>query len=106
MSAKSYTKTHFGGNILIRPLCQNKNFYISSERVLSPFWERRSKYRAGENVENILTQTLYEMVILLFTPSSDTGGFLCVVLGVVSLPTCQFFETHIPRQAGVKIICN
>jgi len=29
------------------------------------------------DAENILKQTLYEMVIALLTPGSDTGGFLC-----------------------------
>lgn len=77
MSAKSYTKKYFGGNILIRPPCQNRNFYISSERVFSPFWKIKSKNETMGNVENILKQTLYEMVITLLTPGSDTGGFLC-----------------------------
>lgn len=64
MLAKSYTKMHFGGNIFNTTLCQNNNsFYISSKRVLSPFWEMRSKNRAEGNVENIHKQTLYEMVI-------------------------------------------
>ncbi|MGB3655097.1 MAG: hypothetical protein WBA41_28365 [Rivularia sp. (in: cyanobacteria)] len=76
MLAKSYTKIHFGGNILIKPLCQNKNFYTSSERVFHPFQERRSKYKAWGDVENLLKQTLCEMVITLLTPGSDTGGFL------------------------------
>ncbi len=77
MSAKSYTKVYFGGNILIQSRYKNRNFYISSERVFSPFLKRRSKYRAMGNVENILKQTLYEMVISLLTSSRDTGGFLC-----------------------------
>ncbi len=76
MLAKSYTRNNFGGNILIRPLCQKKNFYTSKERVLHPFQERRSKYKAWGNVENLLSQTLYEMVITLLTPGNDTGGFL------------------------------
>ena len=76
MSAKSYTKVYFGGNILIRPICKNKDLYISSERVSYPFWEKISKYIAKGNVENILKQTLYEMVILHLTLSIATGGFL------------------------------
>ena len=80
MSAKSYTKIIFSGNILIRPPCLNNNFYISSERVFSPFWKIKSKNRTLGNVENILRQTVYEMVITLLTPGSDTGGFLCIVV--------------------------
>ncbi|AFY59126.1 hypothetical protein Riv7116_6810 [Rivularia sp. PCC 7116] len=66
MLAKSYTKILFGGNIWITPLCQNNNsLYISSKRVLCPFWEMKVKNRALGNIENILKQTFYEMVITL-----------------------------------------
>ena len=76
MSAKSYTKVYFGVNILIRFHCKNRNFHISRERVFSPFRERRNRNRAMGEAENILKQTLYEMVILHLTPGRDTGGFL------------------------------
>ena len=75
MSAKSYTKVYFGVNILKLPNCKNRNFYISSERVFSPFRERRSRDRAMGCAENILKQTLYEMVILPFPPVAILGDF-------------------------------
>ncbi len=79
MSAKSYTKTYFGGSIRITPLFQTQIYsYLLNERVLSPFREG-SRYTQG-NVENIKRQTLYEMVTTLLTPGSDTGGFLCVII--------------------------
>lgn len=78
MSAKSYTKLSFGVNILIRFHCKNRNLYISSERVFSPFQERRSRNRAMGYVENILKQTLYEMVILPFPPVAILGDFYII----------------------------
>ncbi len=77
MSAKSYTKVHFGGNIRIVPLFQNKSY--SLERVLYPFARVRSIYRAWGNVENILRQTFYEMVIVILPLVAILGDF-CVVL--------------------------
>ena len=64
MSAKSYTKVYFGVNILIRFHCKNRNFHISRERAYNPFRERRNRNTAMGEAENILKQTLYEMVIL------------------------------------------
>ena len=75
MSAKSYTKVYFGVNILIRFHCKNRNFHISRERVISPFRERRNRNTAMGEAENILKQTLYEMVILPFPPVTILGDF-------------------------------
>ncbi len=77
MLAKSYTKIYFGNNIRITSLFQNKNFYLSSERVLCPFRETRSRYRPWDNVESLLRLVLYKKQEIILTPSSNTGGFLC-----------------------------
>ena len=65
MSAKSYTKMHFGGNIRIIPLLQNKiYFYLLGKRVLGSLLKVRDRCRAWGDVENPLRQTLDEIVTL------------------------------------------
>jgi len=85
MSAKSYTNIRFDGNIRITSLLLKKIYsYFCSGRVLCPFARIFRRYGIWGNVENLLRQTLYELVLVIFTPSCDTRGFSCNLIGIYS----------------------
>jgi len=59
------------------PIFVADGFYARSQKILGI-------YGIWGNLENILRQTLYELVIALFTPSCDTRGFSCNLIGIYS----------------------